>query len=92
MVDDLNRLFRAHREPIYLLLQGLTTPGKSFLVWHEVRSVIARWRETEAGTSVSDSELAWLELVQEAVVATPAGASAAPAVAATSAADGKPVP
>jgi sucrose synthase len=72
MVDELNGLFRSHREPTYLLMRHLTALGKRFLLWSEVTAELDRFGETDAGKALATTALPrWVRRVQEAVVRPP---------------------
>ncbi|MGD8281714.1 MAG: sucrose synthase [Gemmatimonadota bacterium] len=72
MIDELNRLFETHREPMYLLMSRLAARQKRFLLWGEVRDEVEAWEATAEGQAVCEAQSTqWLHRVQEAVVMTP---------------------
>ncbi|MDH3200721.1 MAG: sucrose synthase [Myxococcales bacterium] len=72
MIETLEGLLQAHREPIYLLFRRLKALDRHFLLWSDLVHEYEDFAETEVAQPLRDTKMSWImRHVQEAVVDDP---------------------
>jgi len=72
MINTLDELLHAHREPIYLLLRRLKALNRQFLLWSDLVHEYAQFADTEVAAPLADTKMSWImRHTQEAVVDEP---------------------
>ena len=72
MIEILQELIDAHREPIYLLFRRLKALDRRFLLWSDLVHEFEVFGETEVGAPLVDTKMTWImRRSQEAVVDEP---------------------
>lgn len=72
MIETLEELIDAHREPIYLLLRRLKALNRRFLLWSDLVQELEAFAESEVGAPLVDTPMTWImRHAQEAVIDEP---------------------
>ena len=72
MIEVLQELIDAHREPIYLLFRRLKAFDRRFLLWSDLVHEFELFGQTEVGAPLVDTKMTWImRHSQEAVVDEP---------------------
>ncbi len=72
MIQTLEELIDAHREPIYLLFRRLKALDRQFLLWSDLQHEYDEFLTTEVGAPLGDTKMSWImRHAQEAVVDEP---------------------
>ncbi len=72
MIDTLEELLNAHREPIYLLLRRLKSLNRQFLLWSDLVYEYEEFADTEVAVPLRNTKMSWImRHSQEAVVHAP---------------------
>ena len=69
MINTLQELLHAHREPIYLLLRRLKALDRQFLLWSDLVHEYEHFADTEVAAPLTDTKMGWImRHSQEAVL------------------------
>ena len=72
MINTLEELLHAHREPIYLLFRRLKALDRQFLLWSDLAHEYERFADTEVAAPLTGTKMSWImRHAQEAVVDEP---------------------
>ncbi|MGD8318574.1 MAG: sucrose synthase [Myxococcales bacterium] len=72
MIETLELLIDAHREPVYLFFRRLKAFDRRFLLWSDLVHELEAFSETEVGRLLCDSKMPWIiRHCQEAVIDEP---------------------
>ena len=72
MINTLEALIHAHREPIYLLFRRLKALDRQFLLWSDLVHEYEQFADTEVAAPLQDTKMEWImRHSQEAVVDDP---------------------
>jgi sucrose synthase len=72
MIDTLEELLHAHREPIYLLFRRLKALDRQFLLWSDLVHEYEEFSNTEVAAPLQNTRMEWImRHAQEAVVDEP---------------------
>jgi sucrose synthase len=72
MIQTLEELLQAHREPIYLLFRRLKALDRQFLLWSDLTHEYEQFAKTDVAEPLHDTKMSWImQHSQEAVVDEP---------------------
>ena len=72
MIETLEELLNAHREPTYLLFRRLKALNRQFLLWSDLVHEYEEFADTEVAAPLRDTRMKWImRHSQEAVVDEP---------------------
>ena len=72
MINTLEELLHAHREPIYLLFRRLKALDRQFLLWSDLVHEYEQFADTEVAAPLQGTKMSWImQHAQEAVVDEP---------------------
>jgi sucrose synthase len=72
MIQTLEELINAHREPIYLLFRRLKALDRQFLLWSDLVHEYEQFADSDVGALLRDTAMSWIMgHAQEAVVDEP---------------------
>jgi sucrose synthase len=72
MIQSLEELLQAHREPIYLLFRRLKSLDRQFLLWSDLTHEYEQFAKTDVAEPLRETKMPWImQHAQEAVVDEP---------------------